>query len=78
MASNRRSLLKGITLGGAGAAIPGALASLATSASAQAQPAALLPADKLRKLRMFPMRVPAWSRWSAHHAEDRAALRKCH
>jgi hypothetical protein len=39
MASNRRSLLKGITLGGAGAAMPGALASLATSASAQAQPA---------------------------------------
>jgi hypothetical protein len=39
MASNRRSLLKGITLSGAGAAMPGALASLATSASAQAQPA---------------------------------------
>ena len=37
MASNRRSLLKGLTLGGAGAAMPGALASLAASAPALAQ-----------------------------------------
>lgn len=39
MASNRRSLLKGMTLGGAGVAFPGALASLAASSTASAQPA---------------------------------------
>ncbi len=39
MVSNRRSLLKGMTLGGAGVAFPGALASLAASSTASAQPA---------------------------------------
>jgi len=37
MASNRRSLLKGMALGGTGAALPGALASLAAPATALAQ-----------------------------------------
>ena len=37
MTSNRRSMLKGMALGGSGAVLPGALASLAAPASAMAQ-----------------------------------------
>lgn len=46
MAGNRRSLLKGIAVGGAGAAFPGALASLAAPATALAQSADSGPASR--------------------------------